>query len=113
MVGRSTKELDGMRVGVVASLLGQGAAVILTVLYAYGLLLAAIWILPRYVVSGEWPQWPWWGYAMAPLLVGAAAALIEALGMGLIKMFGARWGIIAILVLAVGALFVSVVVQSR
>jgi len=71
-----------------------------------------MWFVPKYLWSGEWPVWPWWGYAVAPLALGVAAATIEALGLGLIKILGERWGIIAILVLFVGGFATAVVINN-
>jgi hypothetical protein len=100
-----------MRIGAVAMLASQGIAVGVTFLYAYGLLLAAVWFVPKYLWSGEWPVWPWWGYAVAPLALGAAAAAIEALCLLLTKKLGERWGTITIIVLLVTCLAAAIVIN--
>jgi len=101
-----------MRAGAVAMLAGQGVAIGVTFLYAYGLLLAALWFVPGYLWSGEWPRWPWWGYAVAPLALGAAAAAIELLCLALTKFLGKWWGTITIIALFVVSLTAAIVINN-
>lgn len=54
----------------------QGVGLILALIYFYGSLLGALYLLQSWLF-GKLPQWPWWQFGLAPFALGAAALAVE------------------------------------
>ena len=63
------------------------AGAIVAVAYGYGLLLGSFSLLWSWAVGRGAPQLEWWQYLLAPLAIGAAAFVLEAVAIFLLNGF--------------------------
>jgi hypothetical protein len=75
VVGRSTRSLDGMRITH-----ARTVPLVLGLIYAYGAVLGIVGLGLSWLSSREIPHLEWWQFALAPLAIGAVAAVVEGVG---------------------------------